>query len=116
MKMEELKPQANTISTRQRNENDHLQLFHWKSTLKFLCLLHLILLSCGVARAHNILRLENVRQAKFVLRHVDKVHVTAAFKELAVASVQNCLDECVTHSSCKSVNYMHNETSSNDLK
>ena len=113
--MDEPKPRATTVSTRRGKGNDH-QLYHWKIILKFLCFFQLLLLSCEVAHAHNILRLDNVRQAKFVLRHVDKVHATAAFKELAVASVQNCLDDCVTHSSCKSVNYMHNETSSNDLK
>lgn len=64
---------------------------------------------------HNILRLPNVRQAKFVLRHVDQVHAEASFQQIAVASVQNCLDECVTHSSCKSINYFHNETAPSDL-
>ena len=76
-----------------------------------LCYLHL---TCVLT--HNILRLPNVRQAKFVLRHIDKVHATASYKQLMVASVQNCLDECVTDTSCKSTNFMKNQTSTDDLK
>ena len=81
----------------------------WKVGL--LCYLHLT----GTI-AHNILRLSDVRQAKFVLRHLNKIHAVASYKQLAVASVQNCLDECVTDTICKSVNFMPNQTSVDDKK
>lgn len=55
--------------------------------------------------AHNIIRLKETRQARFVLRHVDRVHAMAHFSELTVYSEQVCADKCVAHSSCKSFNY-----------
>ena len=66
IRMDEPKPRATTVSTRRGKSNNH-QLYHWEITLKFLCFFHLLLLSCGVTRAHNILRLDNVRQAKIYL-------------------------------------------------
>lgn len=84
-----------------------------KETLKIalFCYLHLT-----AVITHNILRLPNIRQAKFVLRHINKIHATASYKQFMVASVQNCLNDCVSDTSCKSTNFMKNLTSVDDKK
>lgn len=63
-----------------------------------------------IISAHNILRLEDTRLAKFILRHTDKVHVTSHYKEFYTQEEAACVDRCVTETECKSVNFYKDET------
>ncbi|XP_066930426.1 uncharacterized protein [Clytia hemisphaerica] len=63
-----------------------------------------------IISAHNILRLEDTRLAKFILRHTDKVHVTSHYKEFYTQEEAACVDRCVTETECKSVSFYKDET------
>ena len=63
----------------------------------------------SITNGHNILRLEDTRLAKFVLRHTDRVHVTPHYKEFYILDEAACVDRCVTETECKSVNFYKND-------
>ncbi|XP_066917554.1 uncharacterized protein [Clytia hemisphaerica] len=64
---------------------------------------------------HNILRWSDIRIAKFVLRHTDKVRAQTPYREFTIFDEAACIDRCVEDGSapCKSVNFFRNETDVN---
>ncbi|XP_066930686.1 uncharacterized protein [Clytia hemisphaerica] len=62
---------------------------------------------------HNIIRSpsDGYNQARFVLRHINKVHATAHYSQSNVTCIAKCVDKCVTDTNCKSVNFFLNQDS-----
>ncbi|XP_066910743.1 uncharacterized protein [Clytia hemisphaerica] len=54
---------------------------------------------------HNIIRLDDQRFAKFILRHIDKVPTKPHFYEFQSDSLEVCFDRCVATTPCISINY-----------
>ncbi|XP_066920882.1 uncharacterized protein [Clytia hemisphaerica] len=79
-------------------------------------LIYQFVLCVNLTIAHNILRIDDTRIAKFVLRHEDKVHVTPHYKELNIEEEAACVDRCVTETQCKSVNFYKNDTDAEESK
>ncbi|XP_066921298.1 uncharacterized protein [Clytia hemisphaerica] len=77
---------------------------------RYIGLLFQLFFYLDIISAHNILRLEDTRLAKFILRHTDKVHVTSHYKEFYTQEEAACVDRCVTETECKSVNFYKDET------
>ncbi|XP_066925352.1 uncharacterized protein [Clytia hemisphaerica] len=65
----------------------------------------LILATSSLTYAHNILRLNELRSAKFILQQNGMVPTKQPYLEFKTDSVEICMDRCVAETPCKSINY-----------